>query len=71
VASFGSLSSVVSVVTEIEMAAPDLIVGWLLGLTAVGLFGSALGIIQIFNGTVMHAVMPLMTPVFAFRNRAV
>ena len=69
VASFGSYSSAASVVSEIGMAAPDLILGRLLGFTAVGLFSRAMGVIQLFNRTVMHAVMPVMTPAFAAKSR--
>ena len=69
VANFGDYSSAASVVSQIGMAAPDLILGRLLGFTAVGLFSLALGIIKICNGTVMHAVMPVMTPAFVLRNR--
>lgn len=70
VAKFGSLSSAASVVSGIGMAAPDLILGRLLGFTAVGLFSRAYGIIQVFNRTVMNAVTPVITPAFAAKNRA-
>lgn len=71
VARFGSMASAADVIGQIGMAAPDLILGRMLGFASVGLFSRAYGIIQIFNRTVMHAVMPVMTPAFAAKNRAV
>lgn len=69
VASFGSLSTAASIVSEIAMAAPDLIIGRLLGFAAVGLFSRAMGIIQLFNRTVMNAVTPVVTATLAAKNR--
>ena len=69
VLSFGSYMSASSIVATIGMSAPDLILGRLLGFTAVGLFSRAAGVIQIFNRTVMHAVSPVMTPAFAAKDR--
>ena len=69
VARFGSYSSAASIAAEIGMAAPDLILGRLMGFTAVGLFSRAMGVIQIFNRTVMNAVLPVMTPAFAAKYR--
>ena len=69
VATFGSISSAASIVAEIGMTAPDLILGRLLGFTAVGFFSRAAGLVQLFNRMVMQAVLPVMTPAFAAKNR--
>lgn len=69
VARFGILSSTAEVIGRIGFYAPDLILGRLLGFTAVALFSRAMGLIQLFNRTVMFAVMPVMTPAFAAKNR--
>lgn len=68
VASFGGMASVADIMGHIGSYAPDFILGRLLGFTAVGLFSRATGLIQIFNQTVMHAVMPVVLPTFASKH---
>lgn len=67
--SFGSFASGASVVGEIGKASPDLIIGKVLNMEAVGLFGRAMGLIEIFNRAVMQSVWTVALPFFSSRNR--
>lgn len=66
---FGSFASGASVVGEIGKAGPELIIGKILNMAAVGLFGRAMGLIEIFNRAVMQAVWSVALPYFSSRNR--
>lgn len=66
---FGSFASGASVVGEIGKAGPELVIGKILNMAAVGLFGRAMGLIEIFNRAVMQAVWSVALPYFSSRNR--
>lgn len=70
VISFGSYTSGASVVGEVGRAAPDLIIGKVLSMEAVGIFGKAVGLMEIFNRLVMYAIWPVGLPHFSAQMRA-
>jgi O-antigen/teichoic acid export membrane protein len=67
---FGMLATGGNVIDEAGVAAPDLIVGKLLGVTEVALFGKAQGLLSLFSQAVTSAVAPVMLPLFAAEARA-
>jgi O-antigen/teichoic acid export membrane protein len=67
--SFGSLSTVATVIDEAGVAAPDLIIGKMIGLAEVGIFGKAMGIINVFNQLVTAAISPVIFPLFSAQAR--
>jgi O-antigen/teichoic acid export membrane protein len=68
--SFGALSTGGGMIDEIGVAAPDLIVGKLLGVAEVGMFGKASGVLGVFNQLVTSAISPVILPLFAAHSRA-
>lgn len=66
---FGSVASGGSVVGEINFAAPDLIIGKVLGMEAVGVFGKAMALLQIFNRLIMNSIWPVVLPHFSAQSR--
>lgn len=69
VLSFGSIASGSSIVGEVNNAAPDLIIGKALSMEAVGIFGKAMALIQIFNRLIMTSIWPVVLPHFAAQSR--
>lgn len=67
---FGAVNTGGTVIDEAGVAAPDLIIGKLLGVAEVGLFGKAMGVINVFNQLVTAAVSPVIFPLFAAQARA-
>lgn len=67
---FGSRFSIASIVAEIGYAAPDLIVGRMIGVTGVGYFSRAWGFVMLFERTVIDAIRPTILPYFANERRA-
>lgn len=67
---FGLLATGGNVIDEAGVAAPDLIVGKLLGAADVALFGKAQGLLGLFSQAVTSAVAPVMLPLFAAEARA-
>lgn len=67
---FGLLATGGNVIDEAGVAAPELIVGKLLGVTDVALFGKAQGLLGLFSQAVTSAVAPVMLPLFAAQARA-
>ena len=67
---FGAVSTGGTVIDEAGVAAPDLLIGKLIGVAEVGLFGKAMGVINVFNQLVTAAVSPVIFPLFAAQARA-
>jgi O-antigen/teichoic acid export membrane protein len=67
---FGALSTAGGVVDEIGVAAPDLIVGKLIGVADVGIFGKATGVLNIFNQLITSAISPVVYPLYAAQARS-
>lgn len=54
-----------SIVDEIGVAAPDIIIGKQLGMHSVGIYSKALGTVKMFHRTVSSAINPIILPYFA------
>jgi len=67
---FGSISTVSSVIDELGVAAPDLIIGKMIGVAEVGIFGKAQGVLNVFNQLVTGAISPVVFPLFSAQARA-
>ncbi|MQA18356.1 lipopolysaccharide biosynthesis protein [Rugamonas rivuli] len=68
--SFGSISTASSVIDELGVAAPDLIIGKMMGVAEVGIFGKAQGVVNVFNQLVTGAISPVLFPLFSAQARA-
>lgn len=66
---FGSIASSSSVVGEINSASPDLIIGKVLSMEAVGIFGKAMALLQLFSRLIMTSIWPVVLPHFAAQSR--
>lgn len=66
---FGSAATGGTVIDEAGVAAPDLVIGKLIGVAEVGIFGKAMGVINVFNQLVTAAVSPVIFPLYAARVR--
>lgn len=62
---FGRFVSGIYIVGELGRAAPELIIGRAQGVAAVGLFGRAYGVVEIFHRLVLRAIMRVCLPYFA------
>jgi len=51
------------------VAAPDLIIGKMTGLAEVGIYGKAMGVINVFNQLVTAAISPVIYPLFSAQVR--
>ena len=69
VAAFGIMSTSALVVNDITQGVPDLIVGRMVNMEAVGLLGRANGLVQMFDKVVMNAVWRVATPYFSMHDR--
>lgn len=67
---FGLASAGGNLIDEAGVAAPDLIVGRLLGAAEVALLGRAQGLLNLFNQAIGSAVSPVVFPLFAQQARA-
>lgn len=70
IVSFGSFSSLSNVIAELGRGSPDLILGRLMGMEAVGFFGRATGLIDLFNRIVVQSIGYVALPHFASELRA-
>lgn len=70
VASFGGKMSAISLVSELGVATPELVIGRTLGFGAVGIFSRATGAVTLFNRTVMGAIQPVILPTLSAKARA-
>lgn len=66
---FGSQLTASSIVNTVSNMAPELLLGKLQGLTAVGLFSRANGLVQMFNRLFVDAVGAVCSPWFAKKAR--
>jgi O-antigen/teichoic acid export membrane protein len=66
---FGSLATAGTLIDEAGVAAPDLIIGKMSGMVEVGLYGKAMGVINVFNQLVTAAVSPVIFPLFSAQAR--
>lgn len=66
---FGSYMSAATIMKELGTGAPDLVLGRAISMDAVGLFGRASGLVQIFNQAVTTAILPVVLPHFSAKHR--
>ncbi len=62
---FGAYATGSNVLDECGVAAPDMVIGKLIDVEAVGLFGKAQATLNIFNMLITKAVTPVILPLFA------
>jgi O-antigen/teichoic acid export membrane protein len=67
--SFGSISTAGTLIDEAGVAAPDLIIGKMAGMAEVGIYGKAMGVINVFNQLVTAAVSPVIFPLYSAHVR--
>jgi O-antigen/teichoic acid export membrane protein/peptidoglycan/xylan/chitin deacetylase (PgdA/CDA1 family) len=67
--SFGSVSSLGSLANIAGTSTPELIVGKLLNMAAVGYFSRATGLVQLFSRLIASALTPLILPYFSQMRR--
>ncbi|MTV36418.1 lipopolysaccharide biosynthesis protein [Duganella radicis] len=67
--SFGTISTAGTLIDEAGVAAPDLIIGKLAGVAEVGIYGKAMGVINVFNQLVTAAISPVIFPLFSAQAR--
>ena len=70
VVGFGSYSSATVIVNALYVYSPQLVVARVLGFTAVGLYGRALNVTQIFDKLVFDVLNPVILPAIAAKTRA-
>jgi O-antigen/teichoic acid export membrane protein len=70
VLSFGSYASGASIVAEIGTSAPDLLIGKILNIGSVAIFGRATGLIELFNRMVANSIWSVAMPHFASQLRS-
>lgn len=66
---FGALSTGGGLIDEAGVAAPELIIGKIIDIGSVGIFGKAQGLLNVFNQAITSAVSPVVFPLFAARAR--
>ncbi|APA68542.1 oligosaccharide flippase family protein [Janthinobacterium sp. 1_2014MBL_MicDiv] len=69
IASFGAYATGGGLVDEAGVAAPDLIIGKLIGIDSLALFGKAQSVLNLFNQAITSAISPVVFPLFAARAR--
>ena len=62
---FGAYATGGKLIDEAGAAAPDLVIGKMLGMDAVGIFSRALGVLEIFHKAITSAVTPVVYPLYA------
>jgi O-antigen/teichoic acid export membrane protein len=67
--SFGGLSSLTNLINYIGLNSTDLIVGHMMGMTAVGIYSRAQGLVYLFHRDVMGAIHQVALPAFAAQQR--
>ena len=63
VVNFGKHASGIYILGQAGKSAPEMIIGRVLDMSSVAFFSRASGLIEIFNKTVMSAVMPVCYPI--------
>lgn len=66
---FGKYASGIYLFGQAGKSAPEIIIGRALDMSSVAFFSRANGLIEMFNRTVLRAVMPVCMPYFAKNNR--
>jgi O-antigen/teichoic acid export membrane protein len=66
----GGRFSLASVLWELGLGSPDLIVGKTMSMEQTGLLGRAFGVVNLVYRTIMEALAPVMMPYFARNDRA-
>lgn len=66
---FGWYVSGVYIGGQVGKSMPDLIIGRVLNFSAVGIFGRAVGLIEIFNRSVLRSILPVILPYYAEQLR--
>ena len=66
---FGKFASGIYIFGQIGKGAPEMIIGRAQDMVGVALFSRSSGLIEIFNRTVLRAVMPVCLPYFAKSSR--
>lgn len=69
IVTFGLFSTGGGLVDEAGVAAPDLIIGKIIGVDGVALFGKATGMLNLFNQAITSAVSPVIFPLFSAQAR--
>ncbi|PHV50757.1 polysaccharide biosynthesis protein [Janthinobacterium sp. BJB301] len=69
IARFGAYATGGGLVDEAGVAAPDLIIGKLIGIESLAQFGKAQSVLNIFNQAITSAISPVVFPLFAARAR--
>ena len=69
VITFGAYATGGNLIDEAGVAAPDLIIGKMLGMDAVGIFSKAIGVLSVFNKAITNAVSPVVYPLYAATAR--
>lgn len=69
IAGFGMYATAGGLVDEAGVAAPDLIIGKLIGIESLALFGKAQSVLNLFNQAITSAISPVVFPLFAARER--
>lgn len=69
IARFGAYATGGGLVDEAGVAAPDLIIGKLIGIESLALFGKAQSVLSIFNQAITSAISPVVFSLFAARAR--
>ncbi|ADE15285.1 polysaccharide biosynthesis protein [Nitrosococcus halophilus Nc 4] len=70
VVGFGGQATLATIALEFQRGAPDVIIGRYLSAAAVGFFGKALSVIQLFDRTVLAAVHPVILPHMSAKHRS-
>ncbi len=69
VLSFGSMAGATGILKTVGKGSPELILGRVLDMTAVGLFSRGQAVIQIFQKLVMQGLAPVIMPYFSKEHR--
>lgn len=62
---FGAYAAGGNLIDEAGAAAPDLVIGKMAGMDAVGIFSKALAVLAVFHKAVTNAVTPVVYPLYA------
>lgn len=66
---FGAYSTGSNILDEAGVGAPDILIGRLISVEAVGLYSKAQALISIFNMLIVRAVTPIVLPLFSSQVR--
>jgi O-antigen/teichoic acid export membrane protein len=69
IASFGAYSTLGQILTQIRVAAPDMVIGRVLFPAAVGLYSRAFGMASLFSQAILEGMSPVALSAIAMRHR--